>query len=74
MNPVYLRVLSYIALPILGALFAALSNMIDGVSYDAASQIVTISLPTLVKSMISGGVIAAGVFAKWGRDRVLTNG
>ena len=67
MNAVYLRVLSYIALPMLGALFAALSNVVAGVTYDAASQIVTINLQTLVGSMVSGGVVAAAIFAKWGQ-------
>ena len=67
MNAVYLRVLSYIALPMLGALFAAMSNAVAGVTYDAASQIVPINLQTLVGSMVSGRVVAAAIFATWGQ-------
>jgi len=67
MNPVYIRVFSYIALPILGALFTTLSNTVAGVTYDAAAQIVTIELKTLVASMLSGGALSALVFARWGQ-------
>jgi len=66
MLPVLTRVLSYIALPLLGALFAWLATFVPGVSWDAAGQNLTVHLPTLLTGIGAGGAVALGIFAKFG--------
>jgi hypothetical protein len=66
MLPVLTRVLSYIALPLLGALFAWLATFVPGVSWDAAGQNLTVHLPTLLAGIGGGAGVAMGVFAAFG--------
>lgn len=63
---VLLRVLSYIALPVLAALFAWLATFVPGVSWDPGAQVVAFHLPTLLGGLGVGGAAALAIFAKWG--------
>lgn len=66
MESVLIRVMSYIALPLLGALFAWLATFVPGVSWDAAGQNLTVHLPTLLAGIGGGAGVALGVFAAFG--------
>lgn len=66
METVLIRVMSYIALPLLGALFAWLATFVPGVSWDAAGQNLTVHLPTLMAGVGAGAGVALGVFAAFG--------
>ena len=59
MNPVYIRVILYFLAPVLA--------MLPGVEYDAATQTVILQLDTIAVGLAGAGVVAAGVFAKWGK-------
>lgn len=57
-NPVYLRLASYIFLPMLGTL--------PGVTVDMAAGIVTIDIDTLLAGIAVGIAGSGAIFAKWG--------
>lgn len=64
MNPVYLRVAIYILSTLLGMIPAAWAGFI---SYDAASQVLSVSVPGLVTAVAAGLTVSGGVFAIWGK-------
>ena len=69
MNNVYLRLLTYMLVPLLGALFAFLATVIPGASYDATAQTVTVGVEQLAISLaglILGMLSSFGVFKRWG--------
>jgi hypothetical protein len=69
MDNVYLRLLTYMLVPALGALFAFLATVIPGASYDATAQTVTVGVEQLAASLaglIFGMVSSLQVFRKWG--------
>lgn len=57
-NPVYLRLASYIFLPMIGTL--------PGVTVDMAQGIVTIDIDTLLAGIAAGIAGSGFIFAKWG--------
>ncbi len=57
-NPVYLRLASYVFLPMLGTL--------PGVTVDMTAGLVTIDIDTLLAGIGAGIVGSAAIFAKWG--------
>lgn len=59
MNPVYIRLVLYFVAPILGTL--------PGVSYDAAAQVIQISLETAAVGLAGSALFTGAVFAKWGK-------
>lgn len=69
MDNVYLRLLTYMLVPALGALFAFLATVIPGASYDATAQTVTVGVEQLAISLaglILGMLSSFGVFKRWG--------
>lgn len=69
MDNVYIRLLTYMLAPLLGALFAFLATVIPGASYDAASNTVTLGVEQLAASLaglIIGMVSSLQVFRRWG--------
>ena len=58
-NPVYLRLVSYIFLPMIGTL--------PGVTVDMAQGIVTIDIDTLLAGIAAGIAGSGFIFAKWGK-------
>jgi hypothetical protein len=64
MNPVYLRVILYLLSTVLGMIPAAWAGFI---SYDAATQVLSVSVPGLVTAVGAGLTLGGGVFAIWGK-------
>lgn len=63
MNPVYLRLVIYA----LSSLFSMLPAAWAGwVSYDAAAQMVQVSVPGLAAAAMTGLAVSGGIFARWG--------
>lgn len=59
LNPVYLRIVAYMFLPMLGT--------VPGVTVDLAQGIITIDIDTLLAGIAAGAVGAGAIFAKWGK-------
>jgi len=59
MNPVYIRLVLYFVAPILGTL--------PGVTYDAAAQVIQISLETAAVGLAGSALFTGAVFARWGK-------
>ena len=57
--PATLRVVLYILAPLL--------SMIPGVTLDQATHVVTINLDAALGGIVSGAIIAGGVYAKFGK-------
>lgn len=64
MNPVYYRIALYVLSTLLGMIPASLAGFI---SYDAATQILSVSVPGLVTAVGAGLTVSGGVFAIWGK-------
>lgn len=58
-NPVYLRLASYIFLPMLGSL--------PGVTVDMVAGIITIDIDALLAGIAVGIAGSGAIFAKWGK-------
>lgn len=63
MPAVYIRLLAYALSTLLGMIPAAWAGWI---SYDAAAQVVQISVPGLAAAVVAGLGLTGAVFAKWG--------
>ena len=63
MNPVYIRLIVYV-LSILAGMIPA--SWAGWVSYDAASEMLVISLPGLAAAIAGGLALTGAVFARWG--------
>lgn len=70
MNPVYIRVASYILLPLIGAAAAWAAVHIPGFTYNEANGLMCVNLESLVGKMLTGAGIGAtaavSIFAAWG--------
>ena len=58
-NPVYLRLASYIFLPMLGTL--------PGVTVDMVAGVITVDIDTFIAGVLAGVLASGGIFAKWGK-------
>lgn len=63
MNPVYIRLIAYVLSILFGMIPAAWAGW---VSYDAASQMLQVSVPGLATAVGGGLAITGGIFARWG--------
>lgn len=64
MNPVYIRLIVYALSSLLTMLPLSLSSW---VSYDAASQMLSVSIPGLAAAIVGGLAMSGAVFARWGK-------
>ena len=62
-NAVYIRLLSYVLSTAAGLIPAAWAGWI---SYDAAAQMLQISIPGVVTAVMGGVGLTGAIFAKWG--------
>jgi hypothetical protein len=63
MNAVYIRLALYALSSLLAMIPASWAGF---VAYDAAQQVVTVSLPGFVTAIVGALALSGGVFAKWG--------
>lgn len=64
MNPVYIRLIAYVLSTMFGMIPAAWAGW---VSYDAAAQVVQISVPGLAAAVGAGLALTSAIFARWGK-------
>jgi fumarate reductase subunit C len=64
MNPVYLRLALYLASTVLGLIPAAFAGF---VSFDAATNMLSINVEGLITALFAGSALTSGVFAVWGK-------
>jgi len=62
-NAVYIRLLAYVLSTAAGLIPAAWAGWI---SYDAAAQMLQISIPGVVTAVMGGVGLTGAIFAKWG--------
>jgi len=62
-NAVYIRLLAYVLSTAAGLIPAAWAGWI---SYDAAAQMLQISIPGVVTAVMGGIGLTGAIFAKWG--------
>ena len=62
-NAVYVRLLCYVLSTAAGLIPAAWAGWI---SYDAAAQMLQISIPGVVTAVMGGVGLTGAIFAKWG--------
>lgn len=64
MHSVAVRIILYVLSPILATLVAMVPGW--GVSYDAATHMLTINLGTLAAAVVGGLGVSGAIFARWG--------
>lgn len=65
-DPVYFRLVAYVLSTLLAMIPLSWSSW---VTYDAATQMLQVSVGGLAAAIVGGGAIAFGVFKSWGRSR-----
>jgi len=63
MQPVILRLIAYVLSPLIAMIPVAYAG---AVHFDAATYVLTISLPGLVSAAIAGLGASSAIFARWG--------
>lgn len=64
MNSVLVRMILYILSPVLATLVALIPGW--GVSYDAATHVLTINLSVVIGAVVAALGLSGAVFARWG--------